>query len=151
MWVLVVVVAFVLASCSSSDTSSEPVDPNATTLAGTDGLDATTVAWCALEQPPYELDPEDPASVEAGFTQTLAFDLLRAENPPMEIADDLQTLVEETERVIGILEQNGWDLLSEEVEPQLVFPPEAQRAADTVHRFEVDVCGLPDDRDPGDG
>lgn len=151
MWAVVVVVVFVLASCSSDGARSEPDEADITPTSTEAPLDAATRAWCELEQPPFELDPEDPASVEAGFTQMLAFDLLRAQDAPDQIARELATLVEETERIIGILEQNDWDLLADEVEPQTTFPPAAQAASDAVHRFEVDVCGRPDDRDPSSG
>lgn len=145
----IVVVAFILASCSSGNSTDTQEEASSSTV-GVVG-DEAVAAWCDLQQTPFELDPADPASVEAGFTQNLAFDLLRLEKAPTQIADDLQVLVAETERIVGVLESNGWDLLGEAVQSQVDVPSEAQRAIDAVYRFEVDECGRADDRDREQG
>jgi hypothetical protein len=115
------------------DRQPPPEAPPATTVETT----LSQLNWCNVDDLAYEIDPQDPASVESGYRGILAIDLVRASLAPESIAEEASLVADHTRNLVDELEANGWDPAAVDT----ALPPEVAEARATIEAFTRDLCG----------
>lgn len=93
--------------------------------------------WCNVDELAFEIDPDDPSSVESGYRGILAIDLVRASLAPESISEKADLVAEHTRGLVDELERNDWDLAAVDTSS----PPEVAEARATIETFTRDLCG----------
>lgn len=114
------------------DRQSPPEPPPAVTVDDT----VSQLNWCNVDELAYEIDPDNPSSVESGYRGILAIDLVRASLAPESIAEEARLVADHTRGLVDELERNGWDLAAVDS----TTPPEVAEAQAVIETFTRDLC-----------
>ena len=115
------------------DQQSPPESPPATTVDTT----VSQLNWCNVDELAYDIDPDDPVSVESGYRGILAIDLVRASLAPESIAEEASLVADHSRGLVDELERSGWDVGAVDI----TTPPEVSQARATIEAFTRELCG----------
>lgn len=136
-WVLVpvIVAVVVFASVMLSNEDRRSFDlAFPTNESGIDGR--TTLDWCNADIVAYDIDPDDPASVESGYRGRLAAALVRRSLAPETLDKEAEAVAAHLQLLIEELEAIGWDLSLVD----LATPPEIEEAQATLDEYTSRTC-----------
>ena len=98
--------------------------------------DRTALDWCNAGVVAYDIDPDDPESVESGYRGRLAAALVRRSLAPPTLEKEAEAFAGHLQTLVEKLEASGWDLTLVDV----TAPAEIEEAKAALDEYTSQTC-----------